>query len=69
MSSPLQDAADQEANVDDCFWNFTIKRLASWFGINEPVTPEFLRSVGIDIGEVFDEDLCRYRPVGDADVV
>jgi hypothetical protein len=54
-----------EADVQDCFYNYSMPSLASWFGIDEPLTVLEWRSVGISIQSYFDDNLQKEVPVHD----
>ena len=47
------DLHGQEADVADCFWNFTIDSLADWFGIDEAKSVGELKEMGIDVREIW----------------
>lgn len=44
-----------EADVNDCFYNYYMEELASWFGIDRPGTIEFWRSQGWQHTDIFDD--------------
>lgn len=46
-----------EMDVSDCFYQFTLDALASWFGINMGRPCSYWRKLGIDLQSVFDDDL------------
>ncbi|CAK0875312.1 unnamed protein product, partial [Prorocentrum cordatum] len=49
-----------EADVEDCFYNFSIDGLAEWFGFDDPLPVATIRDTyGINIGSFWDPDLHR----------
>lgn len=46
-----------ELDVADCFYQFEMKQLAKWFGINDPRSVEEWEQWGIKLCSVYDEDL------------
>ena len=46
-----------ELDVADCFYQFEMKQLAKWFGIDDPRKTADWAKAGVDITEVYDEDL------------
>ena len=44
-----------EADVQDCFWNFSCDELASYFGVDEPTSVAELTRLGFDVSSVYDE--------------
>lgn len=46
-----------ELDVSDCFYQFEMKQLSKWFGVNDPRTVAAWKQWGIEISEVYDEDL------------
>ena len=48
-----------EMDVSDCFYQFDLKEMGSWFGIDYPNTMQFWREQGFDIQSVYDEDTSR----------
>ena len=58
-----------EVDVDDCFYNFTIESLASWFGFDEPCTAGQLRKCGFDVDRVFDDRTFQYYRLADDQIL
>ena len=52
-----------EGDVGDCFYNFLIPELASWFCIEEAIPVHELRALGIEINSVYDDDMRGPVPV------
>ena len=44
-----------EMDVSDCFYQFTLDALASWFGINMGRPVSYWKKCGIDVGLVYDD--------------
>ena len=44
----------------DCFYNFVIPQLSSWFCCDDIVTPRQMRQYGINVQEIYDDDLKAY---------
>ncbi|CAK0907206.1 unnamed protein product, partial [Prorocentrum cordatum] len=54
------DPHGNEADVEDCFYNFSIDGLAEWFGFDDPLLAATIRDTyGINIGSYWDPDLHR----------
>ncbi|CAK0801165.1 unnamed protein product, partial [Prorocentrum cordatum] len=54
------DPHGKEADVEDCFYNFSIDGLAEWFGFDDPLPAATIRDTyGINIGSYWDPDLHR----------
>ncbi|CAK0888070.1 unnamed protein product, partial [Prorocentrum cordatum] len=54
------DPHGNEADVEDCFYNFSIDGLAEWFGFDDPLPAATIRDTyGINIGSFWDPDLHR----------
>ncbi|CAK0875914.1 unnamed protein product [Prorocentrum cordatum] len=54
------DPHGNEADVEDCFYNFSIDGLAEWFGFDDPLPAATIRDTyGINIGSYWDPDLHR----------
>ena len=51
-----------EGDVVDCFYNFTVFSLASWFARDDPGTVDEWRLLGFDVPEIYDDVLGRTRP-------
>ena len=51
-------------DVSDCFYQFQIKEMASWFGIDYPKSASVWGQQRFDVGTVYDEDLGRHIRVG-----
>ena len=58
-----------EMDVSDCFYQFQIKEMASWFGIDYPKTAAFWRGRGVSLDRIFDEEAGRYVSVKDGTVL
>ena len=54
-----------EMDVSDCFYQFDLKEMASWFGIDYPLTVRTWRKHGIDIKQIYDESLGTHVTVSD----
>ena len=54
-----------EMDVSDCFYQFEVKEMASWFGIDFPRTAGFWPDQGVSLDKIFDEESGRYVPVTD----
>ena len=71
--SKIGDYPDQccfeSGDVSDCFYNFRVQRLASWFGFDDKFTIGELRSMGYDIQTLFDDDRQCEMPVVESDWV
>jgi len=52
-----------EADVSDCFYNYTIKEIVDWFGVDEPMSVQELSGLGLDVSSVFDPSLGCNVPV------
>ncbi|CAE8678756.1 unnamed protein product, partial [Polarella glacialis] len=60
---PVYEPSGNEGDVGDCFYNFLQEDLASWFCADDWMTSEEWMSLGIDVGEVFDDELrCKLYP-------
>ena len=59
----------ESGDVSDCFYNFRVKRLASWFGFDDKFTIGELRSMGYDIQTLYDDDQQCETSVDDSDWV
>ena len=59
----------QEADVADCFDNYSIEELAEWFGIDEPLSAEEWRSFGANVRHIFDPELGKHVPVENSDML
>ena len=53
-----------ELDVADCFYQFEMKQLSKWFGIDDPRTTDEWRKLGVSISDVFDEDIGATIPLG-----
>ncbi|CAE8642006.1 unnamed protein product [Polarella glacialis] len=63
---PVYEPSGNEGDVGDCFYNFLQEDLASWFCADDWMTSEEWMSLGIDVGEVFDDELrCKLCPSRD----
>ncbi|CAK0894775.1 unnamed protein product [Prorocentrum cordatum] len=52
------DPRGDEADVEDCFYNFAIDGLAEWFGFDDPLPAAEIRDTcGINVGAFWDPDL------------
>ena len=59
----------ESGDVADCFYNFQVKRLASWFSFDDKFTVGELRRLGFDLETVFDDvEQCESK-VDDSDWV
>ena len=58
-----------EADVSDCFYQFIIEELGSSFGIDEPLAVSELKSLGIHVDRVFDDDFQSYTSVQNSDIL
>ena len=54
-------------DVGDCFYNFSVERLSSWFWFctDDRLTVGFLRSSGFDITTIYDDLTGKHEPVSD----
>ncbi|CAE8638853.1 unnamed protein product, partial [Polarella glacialis] len=60
---PVYEPSGNEGDVGDCFYNFLQEDLASWFCADDWMTSEEWMSLGINVGEVFDDELrCKLYP-------
>ena len=59
----------QEADVSDCFYNYSIEELAEWFGVDEPLSAEEWRSFVAEVKHEFDPELGKHVPVESSDVL
>lgn len=59
----------ESGDVSDCFYNFRVKRLASWFSFDDKFTIGELREMGYDITSLFNDDLQQEELVYDSDWV
>ena len=46
-----------ELDVSDCFYQFRIPNMAQWFGIDFPKPAEFWSQYGVDLKNVYEDDL------------
>lgn len=58
-----------EGDVGDCFYNFTIEELASWFCTFDSFSVERLAELGMEPTTIFDDDLQKYTPVQPGEVL
>lgn len=63
------DVSGNEADVADCFWNFTIDPLADWFGVDDPRQVKWLRQRGFRIREVWDNTQMTQTLVAEHEVL
>ena len=54
-----------EMDVSDCFYQFTLEALGSWFGINMKRSVKFWKQRGVDIHSVYDDDLSGHLKVSE----
>eukprot|EP00435_Cladocopium_sp_Y103_P040010 s704_g10.t2 len=59
----------ESGDVADCFYNFQVKKLASWFAFDDKFTVGELRGMGFDIQTIYDDLLERDVTVSDSDWV
>eukprot|EP00438_Fugacium_kawagutii_P019574 Skav228158 [mRNA] locus=scaffold439:19428:23715:+ [translate_table: standard] len=52
-----------EGDVGDCFYNFTIEELASWFCTMDSFSTERLQELDMAPTSIFDDDLQKFTPV------
>eukprot|EP00435_Cladocopium_sp_Y103_P074644 s13_g50.t1 len=52
-----------ELDVSDCFYQFEMKQLSKWFGIDDPRSVSAWEKWGIQVTSVFDEDMQTDIPV------
>ena len=52
-----------EGDVGDCFYNYSIPELASWFGLNDRTKVSDLIADGFDLNEIYDEDIGGMTPL------
>ena len=55
--------AGETGDVGDCFYNFKVDSLTSWFGTDDIFTPLELRTFGIVVASIYDDDLRGYSSV------
>lgn len=71
--SPVGDRPPQccfeSGDVADCFYNFRVEKLASWFAFDDRFTIGELREMGYNITSLFNDDLQRDELVVDGDWV
>ena len=51
--------------MGDCFYNFSIEELSSWFGFGDTFTVRELRKMGIDVTRVYDDQSQTQTAVSD----
>jgi hypothetical protein len=52
-----------EGDVGDCFYNFQIQQLASWFSTGDWFSVEELKELGLDVNQIWDDQIQAYTPV------
>ena len=57
LEPPKVDIVGDEADVPDCFWNFTIDELADWFAINEPLTAREWWDMGFKFNKIYEPSI------------
>eukprot|EP00439_Symbiodinium_sp_Y106_P037111 s1103_g4.t1 len=58
-----------EMDVSDCFYQFDLKEMASWFGIDFPNAAHFWRRHGIPVEEIYNEESGSYEKVDEYDML
>ena len=59
----MGDPVGNEGDVGDCFYNFGIPALASWFATKDDFTVEELHQLGMSVDAIYDDDKCCYDNV------
>lgn len=59
----------ETGDVGDCFYNFLVPQMASWFGLGDWFTGSELRALGMHPGQIFDDDLQGLSDLGDDEKV
>lgn len=54
-----------EADVNDCFYNYFIETLASWFGIDRKGSVAFWKQAGWGATPLFDDDTGQFHVLAD----
>ena len=54
----------EAGDVGDCFYNFAIPSLASWFATDDHFSVEELNDLGFEVSHIYDDELGHERPVG-----
>lgn len=61
--------AGVEGDVGGCFYNFSVPELASWIGFADTYLVSELRSLGVDLRRIYDDDALGYTDVHDWETV
>ncbi len=67
-STPCLPSAET-GDVGDCFYNFSIDELSSWFGFGDTFTVQELRKMGIGVTSVYDDQSQTWMPVCDGELL
>jgi len=59
----------ETGDVGDCFYNFLVPQLASWFSLGDWFTGAELSALGMNPGTIFDDDSQRDSPLEDSESV
>ena len=51
-------------DVGDCFYNFVVERACSWFSTGDVVDRHEMTELGMDVDEIYDDDLGYATPLG-----
>ena len=63
FSDVLPEPAGETGDVGDCFYNFKINTLTSWFATDDIFTPRELQTLGIHFDHVYDDEARGVTPV------
>ena len=59
----------QEGDVGDCFYNFSIPELGSWFGLDDPMDTSELQQAGLLPSFIWDDSVEGLTPVREGEVL